>query len=278
LIDRFESAIVSIRKIMAIDRDDIVLQLLSSQGQITVAEMVQRFAISEVTARKDLARLELEGKAIRTRGGALPARTVGFRKPVDERATEEWEAKHAIAQAAAALVKDGDTIFIDSGTTCLALVSALHASRLRIISHSFPILAHFTQEQDVVIHALGGEYQAQGRCFSGPATIADAGRYSTDIAFVGSSGIDLDGACSAQNPAEAEIKRTALARARKRVLLIDSRKVGAASFAVFAGPGDIDLIITDGDLSEKLAERLRSLGTELLLAPVPPENPNRKEH
>lgn len=256
---------------MAIDRDDSILSLLSSQGQISVAEMVQRFAISEVTARKDLARLEFEGKAIRTRGGALPARAVGYRKPVDERAIEEWEAKHAIAQAAASLVKDGDTLFIDSGSTCLALVSALRAARLRVISHSLPILSHFSQVADAAVFALGGEYQTQGRCFAGPATISDAARYSSDIAFVGASGFDRAGCASAQSQAEAEIKRAALSRARKRVLLLDSRKVGAAAFALFAGPEDLDLVIIDSDLDPGKEAALRSLGMEILVAPPSPE-------
>jgi DeoR/GlpR family transcriptional regulator of sugar metabolism len=248
------------------ERSDAILEILQRHSRVSVAELVSRFGVSEVTARKDLARLEDAGHAVRTRGGAVLAKAVAVARDMDERRADRPEAKAAIARAAAALVADGSSVFIDSGTTAAALASRLAGRDLKVVTHSVPALEIFADEDLPAVYFLGGLYNREARSAVGPAARDALARYSVDLAFVGATAVAPDGSCSAQNMLEADVKRQAFAVARRRVLLADAAKIGAAAFAVFARAGDYDLLITDSALSAAAAAALKAAGVEVLIA------------
>jgi DeoR/GlpR family transcriptional regulator of sugar metabolism len=252
-------------------REDLIHDLLRKQRRVLVSELVASLGVSEVTIRKDLANLEERGIAFRTRGGAVLARAVAVKKPLAERESERVAAKEAIAETAAGLLGEGCVAFIDSGSTCAALADAIalrHPGHgLGIVSHSLPVIERFAADQGFSLYALGGAYREEARCFSDPSTLDGLKRYTTDIAFIGTTGFDDAGNCSAQNSMEAEIKRTALSLTHRRILLMDSSKPGSRAFAVFASREAIDLIVTDSNISEDALASMRGLGIEVLVAP-----------
>jgi DeoR/GlpR family transcriptional regulator of sugar metabolism len=252
------------------ERESLILDMLKARRRVLVSEITERFGVSEVTARKDLSELEKRGLAIRTRGGAVPSSLVAAKRPVDERASERGEAKEAIAREALRLLRPGSTVFIDSGSTCAALARliALDGSPegLLVISHSLWVFECLAHAKVPGLISLGGEYRAEARCFSSAVTIEQIRRYSTDIAFVGASGLDYEGAASAQSAQEAEVKRLAFARAGKRVILADSGKIGARALAVFAYPEEYDLVVTDPDADPGYGATLKERGVELVIA------------
>jgi DeoR/GlpR family transcriptional regulator of sugar metabolism len=251
-------------------REDIIYENLKKKRRVQVAELVESLGVSEVTIRKDLANLERRGIAFRTRGGAVLARAVAVKKALTERETERIEAKEAIAEAAVQLLGDGSTAFIDSGSTCAILADfialRMGGRGLSIVSHSLPVIERFASEQGFSLYALGGAYRPESGCFSDPSTIEALRRYSTDVAFVGTTGFDEAGNCSAQNAMEAEVKRTALALSHRRVLLMDSTKAGARAFSIFADKAGIDLIVTDADIADETLAGMRDLGLDVLVA------------
>ena len=251
---------------MASERGTEIMELLRSRHRISVAELSERFGISAVTARKDLTRLESSGLAVRTRGGAVLARAVAAERPIDARRNDKLESKAAIAGSAAAHVHDGDTVFLDSGTTIAALALLIRGRPVRVVTHSLLVVEALSDDEAVSLYVLGGMYNKEARSFVGPSAIADLGRYSIDIAFVGASGLEIDGACSAQNVLEAEVKRAALSACARRIVVCDSSKLGVRSFALFARAGDYDCIVTDAELDNVSVGRLRATGTEVVVA------------
>ncbi len=252
------------------ERETLILDMLKARRRVSVSEITERFGVSEVTARKDLSELEKRGLAIRTRGGAVPSSLVAAKRPVDERAGEREEAKEAIAREALTLLRPGSTIFIDSGSTCAALArliaNGMAPEGVLVISHSLWVYEWLAHAKGPGLIALGGEYRAEARCFSSAITLEQIRRYSSDIAFVGASGIDEQGAASAQSSQEAEVKRLAFARSGKRVILADSAKIGARAFAVFAYPDEYDLIVTDSGIDPEHGSVLKDRGVELAIA------------
>ncbi len=251
---------------MGIDRESEILDLLREKTRVSVAELADRFGVSEVTARKDLARLETLGHAVRTRGGAVLSSVVAVERPIDARRNDRTAAKEAIARCASALIQDGDTIFVDSGTTAAALASLLRGHRLRVVTHSLLVLELLQDDDELSLYTLGGLFNREARSFVGPSTTDDLVRYSFDAVFVGASGMTSRGTCSAQNVLEADIKRQAFATGRRRVVMADSSKFDARAFAVFAGPKDFDTLITDDEASPSNLSSLRELGLEVLIA------------
>ena len=243
-----------------------ILELLQSKNRISVAELAQRFGISEVTARKDLSRLEDSGFAVRTRGGAVFARADTAVRPIDARRNERLEAKAAIARTATCLVHEGDTVFLDSGTTVAALAHSLRGRSIRVVTHSLLVVEALADDDSVSLYVLGGIYNKEARSFVGPSAIADLGRYSLDIAFLGASGLERNGVCSAQNVLEAEVKRAVLAASARGIVACDSSKLGLRSFALFARAGEYGCLVTDGDAEENALSRFRAAGIEVVVA------------
>lgn len=251
---------------MGADRESEILDLLREKTRISVAELAERFGVSEVTARKDLARLEESGHAVRTHGGAILSRAISVDRPVDSRRNVRIDAKAAIAKAAAGLIRDGDTVFLDSGTTAAALARELRGRDLKVATHSLLVVQTLQDEEAISLYILGGLFNREARSFVGPSAIADLARYSFDLVLIGASGIDGGGTCSAQNILEADIKAKALAAGRRRAIIADSTKLSATSFAVFAGAEDYDVIVTDEEAPAERVASLRSAGIEVALA------------
>jgi DeoR/GlpR family transcriptional regulator of sugar metabolism len=249
------------------ERLDDILKLLYAKKSVTVAELKERLGISEVTIRKDLGKLEELGLVARTWGGAVLAQDASSLRPIKLREGKARKAKLEIARAAAALVGEEDSLFLDAGTTVAAMSEAIRGRSLRILTNSLPIMIAFADEEEVSLFSLGGMFRHDARSFVGPRAVEELRRYSVDTAFMGTTGFDATGLCSAQNAFEADLKREALRIAKRRILLCDSSKFGSSAFSVFAGPGDFDLLITDSGVGPEGEVSIRELGLELLVAP-----------
>ncbi|TVR34390.1 MAG: DeoR/GlpR transcriptional regulator [Spirochaetaceae bacterium] len=245
-------------------RLDTILAILANRRQLSVSELTERLAVSEVTVRKDLARLEDAGHLIRTRGGARAAEDRTLLRTVQARRQEPNERKQLIADTAVQLIRDGETIFIDSGTTCALLAANLSGRDLRVVTNSIDVLNALGDAEGVQLYCVGGSYRREAGSFIGPAALTGMADFRFDTAFIGTSGFSVQGELSAQNVNEAQVKRAALQNATRRVILCESSKFGSQAFSVFARPADINLVVMDEH--DSVCTAISALGIEILAA------------
>ena len=230
-----------------ISRHDDILHILSKLRTVTVTELTQRTGVSEVTIRKDLKLLEEMGTIVRIHGGAQLAEDHAVIRSLSVRSAERTSEKARIARRAVAFIKEGDTIYLDSGSTCLALASMIDRMSVRVVTNSLPIMQTLGDAKGIVLLAVGGTYRREAGSFLGPTTIGALRGFRIETSFLGASGISLDGTFSAGNPMEAQVKREVISVSSRRVILADAAKIGKPAFSVFAAQTDVDVLITDED-------------------------------
>lgn len=232
-------------------RWDEIRQVLQAEQRVSVAALSAHFGVSEVTIRKDLAMMESRGLLLRTHGGAVLAEdsraVIGF----NEKSRQSLAEKEQIARKAFELIKPGQNVILDSGTTCLALASLLKGMDVQVITNSLTAASALAANDGVSMVILGGAYRAVTAAVIGQSAVDQLRQYNADIAFIGASGATLEGGFSCQNLHEAQIKRAMLQHATTRVVLMDSSKFGHNKFAAFAAYADVNVLVTDDGIADE---------------------------
>ncbi|HUX12668.1 MAG TPA: DeoR/GlpR family DNA-binding transcription regulator [Spirochaetia bacterium] len=247
------------------DRHNEIMRIISLRKRASVGELTERLGVSEVTIRKDLGFLEEMGYLVRTRGAATLAEDWENHRVLGIRREEHVDDKRAVAAAAMQLVQEGDTIYLDSGSTCALLAGRLSGMTLRVVTNSIDVVLELGDAPGIALHSVGGTYRKEAGSFIGPAAIEALASYHIDEAFLGTTGFSRDGDFSAQNLIEAQLKKAVIGRARRVVVLADHSKFGARAFAVFAKLADIDIVVMD-DFPGRA--EVTALGCEVIFAPV----------
>lgn len=243
---------------LAVERQRMILEALRDHGSVLVSDIAKRCGVSSVTLRSDLDVLEAQGKLKRTHGGAVPVSH--FVVPtVAQRMRRNAKAKRAIAACAAAMVADGETILVGSGSTALELVRALADRRgVSVVTDDVNIMEFAEAHAPALtMVATGGTFGRQYRHLSGKLLAASLAAVSVDKVFVGADGFEPEQGFLVEYGPTAEAKREFLRHGRRRVVLMDSSKVGAGrSFECFAGPNDVDTVVMEKDPSGIVAEAI----------------------
>ncbi len=242
------------------ERRQAIARTLRAQGRVQAHELARRFSVADETIRRDLKWLEDSGEAVRTHGGAL-RREVGALPPLAQRASTASAAKQAIGRAAARLVGEGESIFIDSGSTALELARALRGRHdLHVVTNSLLVAGELAVENGIVVHLPGGAVQAGEMCLVGPEAVQGIARYQAARAFISGAGIDATRGLAVFNPFEAEVKRAMLENALHTVVIADGTKLGRTALVAVAGIDMIDLLMTDTTAAPDIVAQLREAG------------------
>ncbi|MGI6229981.1 MAG: DeoR/GlpR family DNA-binding transcription regulator [Tractidigestivibacter sp.] len=236
-------------RMLAAERQKLILDLLHTNGSVSVNEICEKCGVSSVTARSDLDALEREGHLKRTHGGAVPISQLVI-PAVPQRVRKNARAKKAIGKRAAELVEDGETILVGSGSTTLAFLHCLGEKHdIKIITNDINGLIYVEQFLPNATPACtGGVLGREYRHFSGPMVASSLSEIYLDKVFLGADGFEPDFGFLAEFEQTASTKVEFIRHARKTVILMDSTKVGTArSFVRFAGPKDADIVIMDKD-------------------------------
>jgi len=207
--------------------------LLEQHGYLPIAELCQRFAISEATARRDLAALASERKVTRTRGGAfgpLDDFNQGFAS-FEARRRRAAAAKLRIARAAHARIKPGTTVFLDAGTTLFVLATLLRrepVAGLRVVTNSLPIAESLGGIDAYEVHLLGGRFLDRQSVLLGPEAGVAAGRWRFETAFLGAEGLTPAGLWNS-SPDVVAFQRSVLRSAAIAYVCLDAGKLGHAT-------------------------------------------------
>lgn len=254
------------------ERRAAIMEMLEHNASVQVAEISQTFGVSSVTARADLDALAEAGKLRRTHGGAVSLHKRLTVSTQDRRINVNVAAKQAIAQSAIALVSDGDTLLVDSGTTALEFVRLLdQRDGITVITADITIADYIDESMpsvDVVM--LGGALRKGHRYLYGPLTMQALQMVHADLAvmcpgaFVPGCGFTTD------FPQMAETKTAMIAAARQSVALMDASKVNGRGMYRFAELADVDTIVMDRDpdhaVATSIAEIVDDARPNLLIA------------
>ncbi len=243
-------------------RREELARRLRAEGYLGSATVARDLGVSEMTIRRDLRQLELDGLARRVVGGARLADGAGI--PFEERTrTGAWQ-KRSIAARAVEVLGAASTVALDAGTT-VAPLGALLPAGTTVVTHSVPAITACAGRDDLELISLGGVYQTETRAFAGPTTRAGLEALSVDVAVLSTTAIDDVGVLCA-SVLDAEIKRGMSAIARRTVLLADSSKFRARASIRFGALSMIDTLVTDAEVTDEELERMRAAGIEVVVA------------
>ncbi len=247
-------------------RHQSILGLLNARGKLTIADLSTRFSVSEMTIRRDLAQLESDGLLRRTHGGAVRIQSGSFEPPYALRSRLNLPAKRAIAAAIAAEIVDGQTIILDAGSTGAAIAEALVGRHLTVCALNLQIAAILASSPETTVMVPGGQVRHGEQSFVGPATERTLLDYRFDTYVMTASAIDAGAGVTEWNVDDAAVKRAALTVSARCIVACDSSKFGQTAFARVAGLDQIDLIVSDTEVTTEQRRAVQVDGTLLRLA------------
>ena len=239
-----------------------LVRLLQREGSIDVAEMADQFGAAEMTIRRDLDRMVAMGLARRVRGGAISLLMRGEELPFAMRALERKAAKERIAAAAAAVLRDGEAVLLDSGTTAVEVSRAVTGRRLTVMPMSLHAAAILAGSESIRLLMPGGEMRPGEQSLTGPLALGSIGALRFDTAVLSCCGLAV-GRVTAHDLGDAAVKQAMASAAARVVLIADSGKFRQTAMAVVCEATAVDMVITDSAAPADAVDTLRTAGLEV---------------
>ncbi len=231
------------------EREQAILEYLKDKREASVGELCKALFVSEPTMRRDLATLNKAGKIIRTHGGATFRRDISTNIPLSFREKEHSDAKIVIARKCLALIKDGDTIMTDSSSSALALLKILPARANIVIITNSAKAAVTLADRNLKVFVTGGELTADSFAYTGGYAMDFLRSFNADWCFFSVRTLSLSGLLTDNAIAENDIRRVMLARSTKKVLMLDSGKVGEPCLNTLCSINEIDFVVSEQNIS-----------------------------
>jgi DeoR/GlpR family transcriptional regulator of sugar metabolism len=245
-------------------RHELILRALRLEGPAAVRVLAERLGTSQATIRRDLVHLNREGLLTRVYGGAVSAADTD--EPFAEVATVHVRDKDKIAARCAELIKDGDTILLDIGTTAHRLARALHGRTLTVVTSNLAVYEELVDDHDIQLVLLGGVVRRRYRSLVGYLTEDALRQIGADWLFLSTSGIRSDGQVMDTTVVEVPIKRAMIAASDQVVLLADASKFPGTGMARVCGPQELDVVVTNAPADQKTRAALSDAGVQVIEA------------
>lgn len=244
-----------------------MLELARRAGGVEVEQLATELAVSRETVRRDLSVLEGHGLVRRTHGGAYPLESAGFETTLAFRTTQLVPEKSRIAAAAAALVGDAETVFVDEGFTPKLVAEALPDDRpLTVVTASLAVASTLAGRQHVTVLLLGGRVRGGTMATVDHWAVHMLSGFVIDLAYVGANGISRSRGLTTPDPAVCNVKAHAVQAARRRIFIGAHTKFGATSFCRFADVAELEAVVTDTGLPQAEAHRYSLMGPQVIRA------------
>jgi DeoR family transcriptional regulator, aga operon transcriptional repressor len=243
-----------------------IVELVQQEGRVAVAELSQRFAVSEVTIRADLQALAEQKLLVRTHGGAVKAGSDIGDLALTLRRQRQVKEKSRIGQAGAEWIANGDALFLDSSSTSLAIAHHLKQHRyVTVVTNSLEIVHELFDAPAVDVVLAGGILQRETASFIGAYGLDEIRSFNLQKGFFGAHGIDLTAGLTDVSADEAAVKRPIAALCRQVLAVLDATKWGRVGIASFAGLDQIGVIITDEGAPAEMVAQMRAAGVEVVI-------------
>lgn len=247
------------------DRRKQLLELVRQRGFASLPDLADELQVSPSTVRRDLDYLEESGTAKRTHGGVWYTGPSPTLPHFENRQQAQWHKKRMIAEVAAELIQDGDTILLDGGTTTYELAQLLVGRTIQIVTNSLPVASLFTASSNHDVVMLGGYLHLRTGVCLGPYANEMLSQLSVQRAIVSVAGIS-EGGCFNSNLLLVETEQAMMRAADEVIVVADSTKFGHQSLARMCGLEDIDKLVVDHEISDDWRNRMKAAGIELYIA------------
>lgn len=251
------------------ERRNRIREMLSEKPFVSLKELEDCFPdVTSMTLRRDIDFLEKKGDLIKVRGGARSMKflTTSMEDDFGKRLHESTEEKTRIAEAAAAMIQSNRSVFVDSGTTALALASVIPDERITFTTTGPHVALELAKKQKTIVNLVGGMINRDNLSVSGMQAVKFIGDINIDVAFIVPSAVSAENGFSCGNYSECELKKVVLGKARRKILLMDSSKFGKSLPYTFGFPEDIDVLITDREPSDEFRKVLEQNGVTICIA------------
>ena len=238
-----------------------ISEILRERRAVRVSSLSEDLGVSEMTIRRDLERLESEGLLTRTHGGAVLKRHLVEEPLWVDRVAAQAEEKRRIAQAAAALIRPGETVFLSSGTTAAQVLRHVAPTlEARVITHNVGALAE-AQGLRVEVVLVGGLYRPRLNALGGPMALEHVGRFHASRMLLGVDGFDLEEGLTTPTVDMASIERAMIGQTRGDVIVLaDRSKIGVVADVVICGFDHVDVVMVDDGVDEGVRDEIGRLG------------------
>jgi len=249
------------------ERHQIILESLQDSRRVTVAELSDRFDVSEVTIRRDLRELAERGMLRRAHGGAVAATPAPPEPPVVQRMVQAESCKECIGRAAATLVSDGESVFIGSGsTTAHAARHLVDHQDLTVVTNALNIATELGSAEGVTVVVTGGMMRDSELSLVGHITEQSLREVRVDKVIMGMQAISLDAGMTNDYLPEVMTDRTIIEMAPELIVVADHTKFGTVASAYIAPVERITTLVTDAGIEPDTAARCREMGIQVIVA------------
>jgi DeoR/GlpR family transcriptional regulator of sugar metabolism len=227
------------------NRRRALLDALQRDGEVQVRQLAAELSCSEMTVRRDLGVLEHDGVVRRVHGGAIRVQLRRDELPYAARVLEATEAKQRIGRAVAALITDGETVILDSGTTARQVARALRGRPVTVLPLGLRVLMELADDDAISLICPGGDVRPGELVVTGDLAEAAFERLRFDTLVLGCCGLDEREGVTTHVPADARVKRAALRSARRVILASDATKIGQVTFGHVCSLAAAERLVTD---------------------------------
>ncbi|MGW2670154.1 DeoR/GlpR family DNA-binding transcription regulator [Streptomyces sp. NPDC001272] len=245
---------------MSADRLRQITEAVRARGSSSVAELAELTGASEMTIRRDLEALAEQGVLERYRGGARSLLLRGEEAPFPLRTRDGVEVKRRLAAEVVALLADGESVVLDSGTTCLEVARALHHRRLTVMPLSLHAANVLADAPQLTLLLPGGAPRRGELSLTGPLTEASLAALRFDTAVIGCCGLTAADGLTAYDLADAAVKRAAIASARRVIAVTESQKLTRTALAHVLPASALHAVVTDAAAPQDAAAALAAAG------------------
>jgi len=254
-------------RLMTEERRRSILEIVNRQGSALISELSKQFGVSSVTIRTDIKALCEKDLLVRSHGGAIRRTEVALDAPLEVKAGLHHAEKVRIGNAAAALIKEGEIILLDSGTTTLEAARALarrNLSRLTVVTHALNIAWELAGARQISVIVIGGLLRQISHSMVGPQAQRMLADLHVDHFFLAVDGLEPEVGPSTPDILEAELNATMIRHARQVTVLADSSKIGRRSLSTIAPISSVSRIITDTGIRPEHRAIIEAKGVEVV--------------
>lgn len=250
------------------ERRQLITDLVSQYGAMSVAHLAERTGASAVTIRRDLDELADRGLLARRHGGAIAPGFETLEASYAEKSHVAADAKAAIAVSAAALVQPGDSVILGAGSTTEALARELWSiSDLTVVTNSLLVAHVLASAPQVSVRLTGGDLRGATFALVGPATVASLAGIRARTVFLSGNGVSAARGLSTPDAAAASVDQALVAAAQRIVVLADHTKIGVDALIQTVSPDRIDVLITDSAAAARALDEISCAGIGVTVAP-----------